>query len=178
MKPGPDFFRVSFERLPASAPEELAVGASETGHPAARRSAVTERDETLEKELSSLQRELQLSLEAYEATNEELKASNEEILSINEELQSTNEELETGKEELQSLNEELETVNSQLQVKVFELEGVTNDMRNLLSSTDIAVVFLDEQLRVKGFTPAIKDLLVLLATDLGRPLSDLAQKFD
>jgi two-component system CheB/CheR fusion protein len=175
---GSDYFRVSFEELPrAGSPENAAAPVASPAPVEARHAAVTEHDEFLEHELSSLHRELQASVEAFEATHEELKASNEEITSINEELQSSNEELETGKEELQSLNEELATVNTQLQGKVLELEGITNDMHNLLSSTDIAVVFLDLQLRVKGFTPAISDLLELIATDVGRPLANLAQKF-
>jgi two-component system CheB/CheR fusion protein len=78
---------------------------------------------------------------------------------------------------LQSLNEELVTVNTQLQSKVHELEGLTNDLNNLLSSTDIAVVFLDTRLCVRRFTPAVSDLLQLLASDIGRPLAHLAQTF-
>jgi two-component system CheB/CheR fusion protein len=177
--PGPECFRVSFETLvqqsPESAPQPSPAAPAEI--PMIRNPPFTENDEVLEQEVYTLQRELQSSVEAFEATNEELKAANEEVTSINEELQSTNEELETGKEELQSLNEELATVNSQLQEKVLELEGMTNDLHNLLSSTDIAVVFLDLQLRVKGFTPAINDLLELIAADIGRPLAHLAQKF-
>jgi two-component system CheB/CheR fusion protein len=176
---GPDYFRVSFETLAHSdSPESTDAAVLGATAVEARHAAVTDHDEILENELFSLQRELQASVEAFEATNEELKASNEEVVSMNEELQSTNEELETGKEELQALNEELETVNAQLQDKVLALEGVTNDLHNLLSSTDIAVVFLDLQLRVKGFTPAVRDLLELIATDIGRPLEDLAQKFE
>ena len=131
----------------------------------------------MEAEVKGLRQELQQSVESFEAANEELKASNEEVTSINEELQSANEELETGKEELQSLNEELATVNSQLQTKIGELEAMTNDLNNLLSSTDIAVVFLDLQLNVRGFTPASNDLLELIPADIGRPLAHLAQKF-
>ena len=86
-----------------------------------------------------------------------MKASNEEVTSINEELQSTNEELETSKEELQSLNEELTTVNAQLQAKMDELQATTNDLASLLSSTDLAVVFLDPQFRIRRFTPAVRD---------------------
>ena len=131
----------------------------------------------LEDELRILRRELQASVEAFEANNEELKASHEEVLSVNEELQSANEELETSKEELQSLNEELTTVNSQLQAKILEQEHTTNDLSNLLSSTSIAVVFLDTQLLVRRFTPAVQDLLELIPTDVGRSISDLAPKF-
>lgn len=165
-------FRVSF--LPAS---EIPTGEGAGAIPPVWRFGPFERDTALEEEVNVLRRELQMSVEAFEATNEELKASNEEVTSTNEELQSTNEELETGKEELQSLNEELLTVNSQLQTKVFELEALTNDLDNLLSSTDIAVVFLDPQLRVRRFTPPVSDLLELIPEDVGRPLAHLAQKF-
>jgi two-component system CheB/CheR fusion protein len=136
-----------------------------------------EREPANEAQVRSLRRQLQTSIEAFEVSNQELKASNEEITSINEELQSTNEELETGKEELQSVNEELLTVNTQLQNKIAELEGATNDLTNLLSSTDIAVVFLDTRFRVRRFTPAVRDLMDLIDSDVGRPITDLARKF-
>ncbi|MDB5324773.1 MAG: domain S-box, partial [Phycisphaerales bacterium] len=117
------------------------------------------------------------TIEELQTSNEEMKASNEEVSSVNEELQSTNEELETSKEELQSLNEELSTVNAQLTSKMEELERITNDLSSLLSSTDIAVLFLDTQLRIRRFTPAMKYLIDLIPSDAGRPLSDMAHKF-
>ncbi len=176
----PDNFRVSFVWLSANGAPRAGIQFQPQARPAAGQPGNEQQRPDhvmLEEEVSHLRRELLTSLEAFEATNEDLKASNEEITAINEELQSSNEELETGREELQSLNEELATVNGQLQTKVFELEALTNDLDNLLSSTDIAVVFLDTQLRVRRFTPAISDLLQLIAADIGRPLEDLAQKF-
>jgi two-component system CheB/CheR fusion protein len=117
--------------------------------------------------LYNLQLEARLSLANLEAANEELQSTNEE-------LQSTNEELISSKEELQSLNEELQTVNAELQAKVQELTSVHNDMSNLLNSTEIATVFLDEQLRVRRFTPDATRLFKLIPSDLGRPLADVA----
>jgi len=131
----------------------------------------------LEDELQTTRDDLKGTIDQLESANEELKASNEEATSVNEELQSSNEELETSKEELQSLNEELSTVNSQLQIKVDELETKNNDVSNLLSSTDIATLFLDRQFRVKWFTSPTTRLLRLIPTDIGRPISDFAQKF-
>lgn len=131
----------------------------------------------LEFELMSMSEELHSTIEEMESSNEELKTSNEEIMSVNEELQSVNEDLETSKEELQSLNEELNNVNSQLQDKVAELDKATDDLMNLMSSTEIATIFLDEQLNIKRFTPPTKALLNLLTTDIGRPLRDIAPKF-
>jgi PAS domain S-box-containing protein len=128
-------------------------------------------------ELDTAREDLRLTIEQMEAGNEELKASNEEIRSINEELQASNEELETSKEELQSLNEELNTVNNQLQAKVGELEARTDDLNNLLNSTDIATLFLDRSLCIRWFTPSMKALLELLPTDIGRPISHFAQRF-
>jgi two-component system CheB/CheR fusion protein len=121
--------------------------------------------------------ELQSTIEELQSSNEEMKASNEEAMSVNEELQSTNEELETSKEELQSLNEELTTLNVQLQSKMEEHEATTNDLTSLLTSTDIAVMFLDTNLRIRRFTPAISDLFDAIPSDIGRPLSDLSEKF-
>ena len=171
--PGPAHYRVSFVPLPSGAPGDAqprAVAAA----PAAQ--AVAD-DLELQDEVRHLRRELQDNVEAFEVTTEELKASNEEVTSINEELQSTNEELETTKEELQSVNEELLTVNTQLQAKVLELESLNSDLDNLLSNTHIAVVFLDTELKVRRFTPAINDLLGLIHADIGRPVAHLAQKF-
>jgi len=97
--------------------------------------------------------------------------------SNNEELQSTNEELETSKEKRQSLNEELLTVNLQLQTKLQELEQRNDELDNLLRSTDLAAVFLDRDLRIKWFSPAMTAHLSLIPPDVGRPLSDLAARF-
>lgn len=124
-----------------------------------------------------LREELASAEERLQASREEMKSSQEEAMSINEELQSTNEELETSKEELQSLNEELTTLNAQLQDRMQEHQSTSNDLTSLLSSTNIAVVFLDAQLRIRRFTPSIEDLLHLIPGDVGRPLSDLAREF-
>ncbi|MGB5749409.1 MAG: chemotaxis protein CheB [Desulfobacterales bacterium] len=128
---------------------------------------------SLEQELQSTKEYLQTTNEELETSNEELKSTNEELQSVNEELQSTNEELETSKEELQSTNEELVTVNAELQKKVEELSETNNDINNLLASTEIATIFLDINLCIKRFTPAITKLFNLIQTDIGRPIGDI-----
>ena len=100
-----------------------------------------------------LKREIELSErrrhsleENYRASEQQLRSANEELLSMNEELQSSNEELDTSREELQSINAELTPTNSDLNQSI-------NDTRNLLESTDLAVLFLDKTLKVRLFTP-------------------------
>jgi two-component system CheB/CheR fusion protein len=93
--------------------------------------------------------------------------------SVNEELQSTNEELETSKEELQSVNEELATVNAELQNKVADLSRSNNDMNNLLAGTGIGTIFVDHQLRIQRFTPAVTQVINLILSDVGRPVGHI-----
>ncbi len=127
----------------------------------------------LEQEVQRSHEELEKTLEEHQTSREELKSINEEMQSANEELQSLNEELTTSKEELQSLNEELQTVNAELQAKANESYAANNDMRNLLDSTEIATVFLDNSLNVRRFTESANKVIKLIPTDVGRPITDL-----
>jgi len=108
-----------------------------------------------------------------QSANEELQSANEEILSSNEERQSTNEEMETAREELQSTNEELTTVNDELHTRNTELGQVNGDLVNLLNSVQIPIVMLGGELRIRRFTPMAEQVLNLIPTDVGRPLSNL-----
>jgi len=127
----------------------------------------------LEQELQKLREELQTTREEMQSSQEELKSTNEELQSTNEELQSTNEELTTSREEMQSLNEELQTVNAEQHSKMDELARMNNDMRNLLNSTEIVTVFLDNQLHIRRFTSGADKLFRLRQGDVGRPLSEI-----
>jgi chemotaxis methyl-accepting protein methylase len=151
------------------------VEAAVAGKAGARRSP---RIRELEQALEHARQEAQALREEMQTTQEELKSSNEEMQSTNEELQSTNEELTTSKEEMQSLNEELQTVNVELQSKVDDLSLASNDMENLLNSTDMATVFLDKALHLRRFTNQATRIFRLIAGDVGRPLSDIAFDLD
>jgi two-component system CheB/CheR fusion protein len=126
----------------------------------------------LERELAATRIELQSAIRNLEISSEEQTAINEEALSVNEEFQSTNEELLTSKEELQSLNEELTALNSQLQETLERQRTTSNDLQNVLYSTDVATLFLDTELNIRFFTPATKLLFRIIPSDVGRPLED------
>jgi two-component system CheB/CheR fusion protein len=155
---------------PGTAPEEKPAKAESGG--------LGRRLEALEDELAANKEYMQSVIEEQEVTNEELQSANEEIQSANEELQSTNEELETAKEELQSTNEELATVNEELENRNLDLTQANSDLHNLLNSIDLPVLMLGEDLRIRHFTPPAKRLLNLIASDVGRPISDITPRFD
>ena len=146
--------------------------------PDGKGAVVSERIKELEDELGSTKRYLHSVIEEQEAATEELKSAHEEVQSSNEELQSTNEELLTAKEELQSTNEELTTVNDEMQSRNAELQQMNNDLTNLLSSVNIPIVMLGNDLRIRRFTPHAEKILNLLPTDVGRPISDFRLKIN
>jgi len=129
-------------------------------------------------QLQATSKQLESSNEGFMSANEELMSINEEFQSANEELQSSNEELETSKEELQALNEELVTVNAELQGKLEELNQANSDIENLLTSSEIATLFLDRQLTIKRFTPAMAGIFNLIPADVGHPFRHLAGTID
>ena len=165
--------------------EALAVvlvepAAAQPSEPASVGAPVYDLDREAEQRIRDLEQELQFSRENLQATieeletaNEELQATNEELLASNEELQSTNEELQSTNEELQSVNEELHTVNAEHQSKIVELVELNNDLDNLITSTRIATLFLDENMIIRRFTPGIKRIFKMLDGDVGRPVSHL-----
>ena len=124
--------------------------------------------------ISDLEQDLQFTKENLQATIEELETSNEELQATNEELLASNEELQSTNEELQSVNEELYTVNAEYQTKILELTELTHDVDNLLASTQIATLFLDENLEIRKFTPQITRIYRIMDKDLGRPISHLS----
>lgn len=129
------------------------------------------RVEELERELDHTRQSLQTTVEELETSNEELQSTNEELIASNEELQSTN-------EELHSVNEELYTVNSEYQRKIEELTDLTNDLDNLLGSTDIGTIFLDNDLRIRKFTPSIASAFHVVEHDIGRPIQHISYNLE
>ncbi len=167
--PSEDVFLVSFIEEPAQPPQALAANSLPED---------SSRIVQLEQELDATHKELNAVIRDLEVSNEDLRAVNEEALSINEEFQSTNEELETSKEELQALNEELTALNGQLQETLDQQRATAADLQNILNSSDVATVFLDNGLNIRFFTPAAKSLFGVTLVDIGRPLADLAQRFN
>ena len=173
------YFLVLFENV---APQALPKG-KEADSVGAGLEPTAKRDESrellsLEHELVATRENLQCVIEQYELTNEKFRAANEEIQSSNEELQSMNEELETAKEELQSSNEELMTLNDETQNRNQELSKTGSDLYNLFRSINIPVVMLSNNLLIRNFNPIAEKLFNLIATDIGRPITNINTNFN
>jgi two-component system, chemotaxis family, CheB/CheR fusion protein len=170
------YYLVIFEEdMPKSIVDsKMNKNAKPVGKPTkAKTSQIQIENARLKEELEATREYLQSIIEEQKTTNEELRSANEEIQSSNEELQSINEELETAKEELQSTNEELTTVNEELQNRNDELTLLNNDLNNLLSSVNLPIVMLGNDLRVRRFTPMAEKIMNLIPADIGRPITDI-----
>ena len=124
-----------------------------------------------EQRIKELEQELKYTQENLQAIVEDLESKSEEQQAANEELQSTN-------EELRAINEEIHVISADYQAKIQELIELGHDLNNLLKSTEIGVIFLDSQLRIRKFTPAAHEVVALRSTDLERPLAELFWKID
>lgn len=168
----PGLFLVIFEEMPAADQKIVVDGdAAKTPLDANLRIAA------LKRQLRAKEEHLQISNQELATAGEEYKSANEEMQSVNEELQSTNEELETTKEELQSVNEELATVNAELQDKVTNLSRTNNDLKNLMASTGIGTIFVDQELNIQRFTSEVTQVINLILSDMGRPLAHVVSNF-
>ncbi|MGI4860931.1 MAG: CheR family methyltransferase [Janthinobacterium lividum] len=134
--------------------------------------------DALERELRDAKHQVRVTLAHADGSVEALKASNEELQAMNEELHATTEELETSKEELQAINEELLTVNSELQAKIHESGKTNDDLINLISSSNIATLFVDRSMVLSRYTPAAATLFNVIGTDIGRSLLDITHRLD
>lgn len=162
---------IVFKDVPAPSPRRPRIAAEAAAGDAMRVEAALQ-------ELQHAREDARSTREEMQTSQEELKSTNEELQSTNEELQSTNEELTTSKEEMQSMNEELQTINNELRLKVAEISRASNDMRNLLDSTEIAILFLDDTLHVRRFTPSTTHIFKLIPGDAGRSITDIVCDLD
>ena len=160
-----DLLLITFDRL-GDSPEDLPSLQSS-------QSTTPDKHSPLNRELRIMKRSLQTTIEELESANEEMNETYEEIQSANEELFSMNAELENAKQETQALNEELQMMNVELQEKLEEYVRVQDDFTNLITGTQAAALFLDRQMKITHFTPAVNPIFSVLSTDIGRSIIDL-----
>jgi two-component system CheB/CheR fusion protein len=135
------YFLILFEEAPA--PSAPVMSSDE------QQESKDRRIRDIERELASTRNEMRTLIEEFEAANEELNSVNEESLSSNEELQSINEELETSKEEIQASNEELLVVNEELQHRNVQLQEARDYADTIVETVREPLLVLDEHLRVQ-----------------------------
>ncbi len=170
---GEELFLVAFQEAGPAPVRDVTPDAESAASPPNRDDAAIE---GLERELRVTRERLRDANEALESVTAEMQSTHEEYLSVNEELQSANEELETSKEELQSLNEELQTINAELIQRNESLVRSSSDLVNLFDSTSIATLFLDNQLRIRRFTPQVLGIFKVREGDEGRPITDIVTR--
>lgn len=130
--------------------------------------------EGVDHRIVELDREVQRIRREHHLAMIDLARANDDLRSTNDDLQCANEELQTSREEMRALNDELQALNGVLGDKLGELSRSQEVARDLLEATGLPLVYLDEELRVVRFTEAATCLYGLRATDLGRPLTELA----
>jgi two-component system CheB/CheR fusion protein len=134
--------------------------------------------EQLRRGLAETRSHMQSYMEEQEGVKEELRSANEELRASYEELQSMNEELQSSREEIQASNEELRTVNDELANKNSEVNSLYSDLINIVNSTKIPLVMVDNDLKIRRITPMIEKVMKVLPSDVGRPIADLKLNID
>ena len=168
---------IPFSGTPASKERHFLVlfeDSEQNGGPATKRKPLTADSgdsARLRRELAATKEYLQSIVDDKATTLEELRAANEEA-------QAGNEELETAQEELESANEELNTLNESLRITNVELSHVNRDLTNLLESISIPLVMVGRDLRIRRFTRAMEPMMNLIASDVGRSITDLQPQME
>lgn len=126
--------------------------------------AVTTGEQYTEGEVSTMDAQ-EIEQELIE-TQPQLRDTISALEESNREEQSTNEELEASQEALQSSNK-------LLREKVKELDCAHSDIKNLLNSTNVIILFLDTQLRITRYTPQLQKVIDLEELSTGGSIQKL-----
>jgi two-component system, chemotaxis family, CheB/CheR fusion protein len=156
------------KRLPIAS-----VGESNGGRADPRLAQAPDAAEDMERELSATRGQIKAANSKRRWTIGDMKSASEQIQAVNEELRSTNTELETARTDMQLINDKLQTVNNEVSLKNDQMLRLNSDLKNLLDSTQVAAVFLDADLCIRHFTPALTDIFPLRDSDRGRPITDI-----
>lgn len=96
---------------------------------------------------------------------------------LEEQLRSANRRIASMTAEVDRVNRKLAMLNAELERHARELDDANDDLANLIDATNIIVVFLDRDLRVRRFTPSAERLVPLGRNAIGRPLGQVSPRF-
>ena len=99
-----------------------------------------------------------------------------ELVATCERLHGNSVTLTTANAVLESRNAALHSVNADLNSRADTLVQTNDDLTNLFDNTSVATLCLDNDLRIRRFTPAVADVFDLTDADEGRPISDFAAR--
>lgn len=96
---------------------------------------------------------------------------------LEEQLRSANRRIASMAAEIDIVNRELAVLNAELERHARGLDDANDDLASLIDATDIVVVFLDSDLRVRRFTASAARILPLRLDHIGLPLRQIASEF-
>ena len=67
-------------------------------------------------------------------------------------------------------------MNAEHQKKIDELNQLNRDMHHLLQGTDVGVIFLDRELRIRKFTPRIDRTFSMRSSDIGQAITEVSHR--
>lgn len=100
-------------------------------------------------------------------------ARNLALRTANDALQASIDELEASNRRLAAINSELIAVRQENEHRIEELASLNLEVENLFRAADVALVVLDEQTRLRRYTPTAGRLFRFARTDIGRPFATL-----
>ncbi|MCC9602756.1 PAS domain-containing protein [Stieleria sp. JC731] len=120
------------------------------------------------KYLHECEKELEFAKQDIQVLTEQLGLANHELESLTKDFNTAVTGFELCEEELRSVHEELSAVNADHQKKISELERASTDIDNLIELIEACVVYFDNRLLIRRFSPSAAELLNLEMKDIGR----------
>ncbi|NII11100.1 CheR family methyltransferase [Oleiagrimonas sp. C23AA] len=131
------------------------------------------RRHSLRVQLERVRKQLRFSQRHQETTRDELKATQDALQLARQDYRLAHDAWQADHTELQSLNQELQTLNNELKLKVARLTQSNAHLNNLMQTMEGGALFVDAQLHIRLFTPAMTQMFDLTTDAVGKSIADV-----